>query len=226
MIFSSHQAEYATLRSVSNNVCTPHSSDCERRSPITTILRLDIDKLNFIETADMMFNNHVFAAATLFSTLAIALPLDNRDVFPRNKSYDVVNVGGGSPAPATTVIRATKTVEVVNPGPTVEVTVPVPSPAAPACTSSTSESTTDSASVSAAPSSTSTTSMETPKPVYVTVTVPAEDGPYYDDGMWHTRYLVKTFDAVALATPLALASSWPTPPVLATPGLSYNTTKA
>ncbi|KAF2852318.1 hypothetical protein T440DRAFT_467012 [Plenodomus tracheiphilus IPT5] len=174
----------------------------------------------------MLFNNHIFTAATLFSTLASALPLDNRDIIPRNKSYDVVNVGGGSQIPATTVIEAT-TVEVVNPGPTVEVTTTVGNPSVPTSTSSTSIRTTrasSSASISAAPSSTSAISTETPKPIYVTVTVPADDGPYYDDGMWHTKYRVKTFDAAAMATPSALASSSAVLPVLETPGLSYNAT--
>jgi hypothetical protein len=43
---------------------------------------------------------------------------------------------------------------------------------------------------------------ETPKPIFVTVTVSTDDGPtsFYDDGMWHTYYRIKTFEAAAAAT--------------------------
>ncbi|KAF1837362.1 hypothetical protein BDW02DRAFT_566217 [Decorospora gaudefroyi] len=55
-------------------------------------------------------------------------------------------------------------------------------------------------------SSSTSTSIETPKPIFITVTVSNDDGPtqYYDDGMWHTYYRVKTFEAVA-ATPSPVA---------------------
>ncbi|KAI8936962.1 hypothetical protein NX059_006190 [Plenodomus lindquistii] len=166
----------------------------------------------------MVFNNHIFTAATLFSTFAIALPLEGRDIVPRNKSYDVVNVGGSQTAETTT-----KTVEVISPGPTVEVTATIAIPEEPRPTSSTSKSSSStsrasstptatsscpetsakSTSTTMAPSSTKSASVEI---IYVTVSVP-DDGPYYDDGMWHTRYRVKTFEAAASVTPAAVASS-------------------
>lgn len=135
------------------------------------------------------------------SILSDALPFDTpRQLAPRQKKYSVINVDGGSTqaAQATTVVEATKTVQVVNPGPTITeqvTTIVTPSKSAPPTTSTT-------------PSSTSTlvrTSIvvETPRPtpVFVTVTVPQDDGPtqYYDDGMWHTYYRIKSFEA-AVAT--------------------------
>ncbi|KAF2828412.1 hypothetical protein CC86DRAFT_368661 [Ophiobolus disseminans] len=140
-----------------------------------------------------------------------------RDIVPRQKNYSVINVDGGSTeAQATTVIKSTKTVEVVNPAPTVTQQVTTVIEAAPTlapakssskCTTS-ATSTPTSKSTSTTTSSTSTISkaVETPKPIFITVTVPKDDGPteYYDNGMWHTNYRIKTF---AAAIPTIVASA-------------------
>lgn len=188
----------------------------------------------------MLFNTRIWAVMAIVSTIASGLPLDHRDFVPRQKSYEVINVDGGSStkasSPETTIVKATQTVEVVNPGPTItqEVTATIiqPAPASTSssskCTSSASRSSTSSTpSVTSSPSSTVSTPTETPKPVFVTVTVPVSDGPteYYDDGMWHTKYPVKTF-AAAVATSLYTASSSTELPVLETPLVSYNETTA
>ncbi|KAI4955203.1 hypothetical protein J4E91_001061 [Alternaria rosae] len=85
----------------------------------------------------MLLNAQTLALAALFSALATGRPLDSskpREIVPRNKSYSVVNVGGDAstpvPATATSVIKTTKTVEVVGPAQTVtqEVTATVVKP--------------------------------------------------------------------------------------------------
>ncbi|KAE8826636.1 hypothetical protein PTNB73_08142 [Pyrenophora teres f. teres] len=134
-------------------------------------------------------------------------------------------------ATSTVATTTTTTVEVVSPEKTVtqETTTtvvkpePAPAPTTSSCTppssstpASTSSSSSSSSSSTPSPStpspmctpliSNSTTTMpnETPKPIFVTVTVaePAGTTDYYDDGMWHTRYAIKSFghDA-AVATP-------------------------
>ncbi|KAF2633718.1 hypothetical protein BU25DRAFT_405588 [Macroventuria anomochaeta] len=185
----------------------------------------------------MIFNTRYIALAAIATTLVNALPLDPnqpRDILPRAKSYSVINVDGGAsteaPADATTVVdQTTKTVEVTKPGPTVtaEVTAtvvePVPAPAATSISTSWTSSSTSSSTPTSTPSSTkikpttisavASTTTETPKPVFVTVTVTDDAGPteYYDNGMWHTSYRIKTFEAVAtpslLSTLGAIASS-------------------
>lgn len=186
----------------------------------------------------MLFNTRHMAILASISFLASALPFDTpRQVVPRQKHYSVINVDGGSSdsAQATTVVKSTKTVEVVNPGPTVtqDITTTVLS-VVPAPTSSTScsDSTTSAPSITWTSVSSSSTSrpIETPKPIFVTVTVPNDDGPteYYDNGLWHTSYRVKTFEA-AVATLLPSASSSIGPsstvaPVLETSTSSYNQT--
>ncbi|KAI4662358.1 uncharacterized protein J4E79_004647 [Alternaria viburni] len=202
----------------------------------------------------MLLNAQTLALAAFFSTLATGRPLDSskpREIVPRNKSYSVVNVGGDASTPvatATSVIKTTKTVEVVGPAQTVtqEVTAtvvePQPAPAStsscssssmlesssssstptpvsstptptPTSTSSVKTTSTPSPSVPS-PTSTATptisglssssisTPVETPKPIFVTVTLSPDNGPteYYDDGMWHTHYRVKTFEAAAAVT--------------------------
>lgn len=156
----------------------------------------------------MLFNTRTLAILAGISILSNALPFDTpRQLAPRQKKYSVINVDGGSTqaAQATTVIEATKTVEVVNPGPTVteKVTTVVTPPTRPTpTTSSTSSSTSILVSTSII--------VETPKPtsIFVTVTVPQDGGPtqYYDDGMWHTYYRIKSFEA-AVATFVPSASS-------------------
>ena len=147
-----------------------------------------------------MFNKHIVALASIAATLINALPLDTnqpRDVVPRAKSYSVINVDGGATSKASA--EATKTVQVTNPAATVtaEVTAtvvePAPAPTSPSTTSSTSSSS-KRTSTSTRPSATAT-----PKPVFVTVTVTTDDGPteYYDNGMWHTSYRIKTIEAIA-----------------------------
>ena len=150
----------------------------------------------------MVFNIRIVALASMAATLINALPLDQnqpRDVVPRAKSYSVINVDGGATSKASA--EATKTVQVTDPATTItaEVTAtvvePAPAPTRPSTTSSTSSSSSSKrTSTSTTPSTTAT-----PKPVFVTVTVTTDDGPteYYDNGMWHTSYRVKTFEAIA-----------------------------
>ncbi|KZM28403.1 uncharacterized protein EKO05_0004866 [Ascochyta rabiei] len=184
----------------------------------------------------MMFSTRYIALAAIVSTLANALPFDTikrRVLVPREKSYAVINVDGGSstggPADATTIVEeTTKTVQVTDPGPTItaEVTAtvvePVPAPAATSTsTSCTSSSTSQSSSSRPTPTWTSTTiiptsaspvastSIETPKPVFVTVTITDDAGPteYYDSGMWHTSYRIKSFEAIATTSLVSTPSS-------------------
>jgi hypothetical protein len=138
----------------------------------------------------MIFGARYLALAALASAMASALPLD---AVPRAKSYAVVNVDGGSPTkapakPTTAPEEKTTTVEVVNPGPTVTTTVVKPAPT-PTVTSSSSSS-----------SSSTSTKSEKPKTSVVTVTVTPSPTPteYYDDGMWHTRYPIKSDAAPAV----------------------------
>jgi hypothetical protein len=158
----------------------------------------------------MLFNTKYIAIAASLSILSNALPFDTpRQLAPRQKNYSVINVDGGSSeaAQATTVIRSTTTVEVVNPGPTITqavtttvVTSESKSSATPSVTSTSAISTS---------SSTKSIPVETPKPIFVTVTVPQDDGPteYYDNGLWHTYYRIKTFSpAVATFTSSPLSS--------------------
>jgi hypothetical protein len=167
----------------------------------------------------MIFNTQLLALTTVASTLVSALPLDN--IAPRAKSYSVVNVGGGTstqaPAGATTVVdQTTKTVEVTNAGPTVTAKVtttvielgPVPAEISTSTSSSSSSSTPSSSSTSIKATTTSPSTTVTPTPILVTVTVTDDAGPteYYDDGMWHTHYRIKTFEAVAAPTLLSTLS--------------------
>lgn len=179
---------------------------------------LDLKRLATPLSIDMFFNTRYIALATIASTLVNALPLDinqPRGVVPRAKSYSVINVDGGASTQAptdatTTVDQTTKTVD----GPTVtaEVTAtvlePVPVPAAPSTSSS---STPSSSTTTTTSSSTRTTASPTTtaKPVFVTVTVTQDDGPteYYDNGMWHTSYRIKTWEAVATPTLLSTLSA-------------------
>jgi hypothetical protein len=161
----------------------------------------------------MLFNARHMAILASISILANALPFDPpRQLVQRQKKYSVINVDGGATQPAqATVVEPTKTIEVVNPGPTVtqEVTTTVENAApAPTTASSSSQSSSSTPVITSTPSTSSSSSkpLETPKPIFVTVTIPKDDGPteYYDDGLWHTRYPVKTFEAaVAVMTPPA-----------------------
>lgn len=155
----------------------------------------------------MILNTQFFTLATFASTLVGALPLDSnqaRDIMPRAKSYSVVNVGGG----ATPTVDTTKTVEVTNAGPTVTAKItttivePVPAPTATSTSSTTSPSSTSTTATTTSPSTTAT-----PTPVFVTVTVTDDAGPteYYDNGLWHTSYRIKTFETIA-ASPTALSA--------------------
>ncbi|KAH7088322.1 hypothetical protein FB567DRAFT_336021 [Paraphoma chrysanthemicola] len=169
----------------------------------------------------MIFNAQYFAIMASISILANALPFDTkpRQLVPRQKNYSVINVDGGSSntAQATTVVKATKTVEVVNPGPTVtqEVTTTVvDTVSTPSATSSSSKSSSSSSSssvptptISSSASSSTSTPIQTPKPIFVTVTVPKNDGPteYYDNGLWHTNYPVKNFGTAIAAAPSSTA---------------------
>ncbi|KAF3036051.1 hypothetical protein E8E12_004858 [Didymella heteroderae] len=161
----------------------------------------------------MIFNTQLLALATVASTLVGALPLDN--IAPRAKSYSVVNVGGGASTEAV-VDQTTKTVEVTNAGPTVTakatttVIESVPAPAETSISTSTNSPvssptpfpTSTSSSTSIKATTTSPSKIVTPTPIFVTVTVTDDAGPteYYDNGMWHTSYRIKTFEAVAATT--------------------------
>ena len=160
----------------------------------------------------MVLNIRIVTLASIAATLINALPLDQnqpRDVVPRAKSYSVINVDGGATSEAPT--EATKTVQVTDPATTItaEITAtvvePAPVPTSPSTTSSTSS--------SSSSKRTSTSTTATPKPVFVTVTVTTDDGPtsYYDNGMWHTSYRVKTFEAIATpsqaSTPSVIAAA-------------------
>ncbi|KAL6711125.1 hypothetical protein ACN47E_005656 [Coniothyrium glycines] len=165
----------------------------------------------------MLLNVQTLVLAACLPLLAIGRPFDN---VPRAKSYEVVNVDGGQSTPAPppeTSVEAITTVEVQNPGPTItqEVTTtlvqPVPNPT---CTSTSSISSAfQSSSTPTSSSSTSIsipTSISMPKPIFVTVTVPEapKSTEYYDDGMWHTRYPVKSFaPAVVIVTASALVAT-------------------
>ncbi|EMD89244.1 hypothetical protein COCC4DRAFT_32162 [Bipolaris maydis ATCC 48331] len=134
-------------------------------------------------------------------------------------------------AEPTSTIKTTTTIEVVIPGETVtrEVTatvvkpnpapVPTPCPSSSSVAASSSSlpvSSTSTPISSTPPISTPNTPMsvpsnstsmpiETPKPIFITVTVSEDDGPteYYDNGMWHTNYRIKTFEDDAVAAPTA-----------------------
>ncbi|KAF1921112.1 hypothetical protein BDU57DRAFT_509731 [Ampelomyces quisqualis] len=154
----------------------------------------------------MLFGIQHMAVVASLALLSNALPFDTpRQLAPRQKNYSVINVDGGSTekGDATIVIKPTKTVEVVNPGPTItqEVTTTIVTIQS---TSSTRPSATST------PASSKSIPVETPKPkpILVTVTVPKDDGKteYYDDGLWHTYYRVKSFETT-VATPGSSASS-------------------
>ncbi|KAJ8117839.1 hypothetical protein OPT61_g1051 [Boeremia exigua] len=161
----------------------------------------------------MFLDTRYLALASIASTLVNSLPLGTtqpRDVVPRAKSYSVINVDGGAatkaPAEATTTVeqtvKSTVTAEV-----TATVVEPAPVSAAPSTSSSTPRPS------SSTPTSTRTTqtasTTQTPKPVFVTVTVTEDGGPteYYDDGMWHTSYRIKTFEAIATSSLLLTLSA-------------------
>jgi hypothetical protein len=142
---------------------------------------------------------HLNAISLIFaiSSLAAALPLEGavnpRELHTRTKTYAIVNVDGGStsapPKPTTVVENTTKTVKVTDVPATT--TDKVTTTATPTCTST-------------PKSSPSTPAQQTPAPtpsvVTIIVTESAAPTEYYDDGLWHTRYPVKTF-ATAVAVP-------------------------
>lgn len=180
----------------------------------------------------MLFKIQHLAVVASLALLSNSLPLDTpHQLAPRQKNYSVINVDGGSTEkPETTTAAApTKTIQVVNPGPTItkEVTTTVVTVAS---TSGTTPSTTPT------PASSKSIPVETPKPtpIFVTVTVPKDDGPteYYDIGLWQTYYRVKTFEA-AVATTLissisasasSTSSSTVSVPALETPARWQNST--
>ncbi|KAF2115943.1 hypothetical protein BDV96DRAFT_599483 [Lophiotrema nucula] len=115
------------------------------------------------------------------------------------------------------VVTDTVTATVIKPTAT-----PAPAPASTSSSSSSSSSSTSSSASESKPSSTSQAQSTTstapssttrPKPSVVTVVVTETPSPaavsteYYDDGQWHTRYIVKTFENAAVATPAASSSS-------------------
>lgn len=131
----------------------------------------------------------------LFSISVHALPLDgnanDRKLAPRSKTYAIVNVDGGSPTAATTTIvdNHTRTVQVTD-----TATDTVTATAAPAPPQTSSSRSSSSASTSAPTTTPTTISEPTPGTSLVTVIVTEAPAPteYYDNGLWHTRYPVKT----------------------------------
>lgn len=238
------------LRLVSITLLQPStdSSDCISRPPAS------------LEHFNMLLNTQMLTLATVFSTLVSSRPLDAsrpRDIVPRSRSYAIINVDGGTSteqsSQTTTVVKETKTIEVVNPGPTITqkitsvVVQPAPVPTRTGSSSKATSSSTRSASSISVLTSTSTQKptisnsasssvlepIETLKPIFVTVTVSADSGSteYYDDGMWHTLYPIKTLEAAVatstLSTSSAQSSTAPTStflPVLETPKPSCNQT--
>ncbi|KAF2797418.1 hypothetical protein K505DRAFT_322613 [Melanomma pulvis-pyrius CBS 109.77] len=183
----------------------------------------------------MLFNTSYLALILCISTFSNGLPLEGalkpHGLSPRAKSYSIVNVDGGStstPSEATTIVEEktkTKTVKVTDVAPTVTNTVtttvvdPTPTPS-PILASSSSvllgPTTSISHTLVSAPESTpqpppssSKKPTEFPKPSVVTiiVTAPAEPTEYYDNGLWHTSYVVKTFETAAVTATLSTISS-------------------
>ncbi|KAF1842433.1 uncharacterized protein K460DRAFT_370398 [Cucurbitaria berberidis CBS 394.84] len=160
----------------------------------------------------MLFNTQILPLAALFSTLASARPLDAqnpRDLAARSRSYTIINVDGGSstgaPAQATTVLKETQTVQVANPGPTVtqQITSVVYQPAAPAPAS------TNSSSISTSSASTSSLVASSTVLASTSASTPIETASpsYYDNGMWHTYYQVKTPEAAVTASTVSTFST-------------------
>lgn len=130
--------------------------------------------------------------ALLLSSLAIGIPLDGSANLPkvaRAKSYAIVNVDGGSTAaPSSTKSSTTqdhnKTKTKTK---TVEITYSALKPTA---------STKPSSSKPVGPTITPSTSVVT-----VIITESASPSSYYDNGMWHTNYPVKTWGALTTMPP-------------------------
>lgn len=162
----------------------------------------------------MHFPLHYLSSALLISSCINALPLEshpkNKALVARARSYSIVNVDGGStaPPPQTTIVEketktTTKTTTVTDshPATTNIVTAsanptpaPVPSPTSTPCTSETTTVVTVTERLS------QTTHISVPSVVTIIITETAEPTRFYDNGLWHTRYAVKTFEAVAVPT--------------------------
>jgi hypothetical protein len=140
---------------------------------------------------------NAFSLILAISSLAAALPLEGaanpRELHARTKTYVIVNVDGGStsapPKPTTVVENTTKTVKVTDAPTTI----------------------TDKVTATATPTSTSTPksspskpAQQTPAPppsvVTIVVTESAAPTEYYDNGLWHTSYPVKTFATAVAAS--------------------------
>ncbi|KAF2645072.1 hypothetical protein P280DRAFT_466303 [Massarina eburnea CBS 473.64] len=134
-----------------------------------------------------------FYLSLVLSALTTALPFDG-PLNARAKSYAIVNVDGGStasPASSTVVDDKTKTK-------TVEVTES-------AATKTDTRTGQVTATVAPTASSTPTASPRTtaqptitpsPSVVTVIVTESAASSSYYDNGLWHTSYAIKTWAAM------------------------------
>ncbi|KAF2019752.1 hypothetical protein BU24DRAFT_126481 [Aaosphaeria arxii CBS 175.79] len=162
----------------------------------------------------MWNKSHIYFIFSSLALLSNALPFENapnnRLVVPPARSYSIVNVDGGSTTPTqpepTTVVE---TVQVTSAAPTTTTTVttttiqpaPILSPVS-TSTISTSSTPTTITSQSTTLASSTTTPTTTPAPHVITVTVTDTAGPteYYDNGLWHTYYPVKTFATVAVVS--------------------------
>ncbi|KAF2241547.1 hypothetical protein BU26DRAFT_172689 [Trematosphaeria pertusa] len=192
----------------------------------------------------MLFNT--LYLTFLLSTLSAGLPLEGalqpREIIPRAKSYAIVNVDGGSstppPAETTTVTEdKTKTIKVTDaastPTDTATATLhPTPAPTGSERSSGPTRATSSSPATTPQPKpSSSERPVATPAPSIVTIVITETAAPteYYDNGMWHTSYVVKTFWAAAVAsstisTSTVAASASPSLPILEDAALSYNQT--
>ena len=162
----------------------------------------------------MHFSPHYLSSALLISSCINALPLESYQkhevLIPRAKSYSIVNVDGGStaPPPQTPIVEkqtktTTKTTTVTDTVPTATAIItatvnptpaPVPSPTTTKCTSETTTAVTVTEIVS------TSSLLSVPGVVTIIVTETAEPTRFYDNGLWHTRYPVKTFEALAVPT--------------------------
>jgi hypothetical protein len=154
-----------------------------------------------------MLDAKYLVMALSLSTLSTGLPLQARqkprDLARRVQQYSIVNVDGGS-STIVDVQTQTETVKITTAAPTVTNTVvatvePTPAPTPPA----TSRISSPTPSPTRTPSS---TLAPHPSIITVIVTETPSVGPteYYDNGIWHTSYVVKTrWDAVVTPSPSA-----------------------
>jgi hypothetical protein len=138
---------------------------------------------------------NAFPLILAISSLAAALPLEgaaNPHLNARTKTYAIVNVDGGStsapPKPTTVVENTTETVKVTDAPTTV--------------TDKVTATTTPTSTPKSSPSKPAQQQTPAPTPSVVTIVVTESAAPteYYDNGLWHTSYPVKTFATAVAAS--------------------------